>query len=61
MTFQELLNDERAAGREEGRTEAIRDIIVKALAAGNDVEEISKILQIPIEEIEAIAKNGDGF
>lgn len=57
MTFQELLNDERAAGR----AEAIRDIIVKALAAGNDAKEISKILQIPIEEIEAIVKNGDGF
>ena len=60
MTFQELLNDERAAGRAEGRaegrTEAIREVIAKLFAVGNDAQEISKILQIPMEEIEAIAK-----
>ena len=52
MTLQELLNDERAAGR----AEAIKELIVQSIAAGNGVEEISKILQMPKEEIEAIAK-----
>ena len=55
MTLEELLRDERREGREE----AVRDIVRRLLAAGNGVEELSKILQIPVEKIEKIAQDNE--
>ena len=50
MTFQELLNDEREAGRKEGRIESLKNQIKKKLEKGTSVEVIAADLEedIPV-------------
>ena len=52
MTFQELLKDEREAGRAEGRVELVK----KKLAKGDSLEKIADDLMEDINVIEEIVK-----
>ena len=60
MTFQELLKDEREAGRVEGRaegqTEKLRELVEKKLAKGDTLEKIADDLVEDINVIEQIIK-----
>ena len=52
MTFQELLNDERAQGRAQGRAEE-RAALIKKLSENMTLEEIAHLLE---EEVGVIAE-----
>lgn len=43
-------------GMQQGMQQGVRDLIAKSLKAGNSMEDISRITQVPIEEIQEIAK-----
>lgn len=52
MTFQELLNDERAEGREEGSIIRLSDQVRKQLAKNKSIETIAEELE---EDVSIIA------
>ena len=56
MTFQELLKDEREAGRTEGQAEKLRNQVKKKLAKGDSIEKIADDLVEDISVIEDIVK-----
>ena len=56
MTFQELLKDEREAGRAEGRAEGRVELVKKKLAKGDSLEKIADDLMEDINVIEEIVK-----
>ena len=56
MTFQELLKDEREAGRAEGRAEGRVELVKKKLAKGDLLEKIADDLMEDINVIEEIVK-----
>lgn len=51
----EAREEAKQEGRAEGRAEGIKDIIMNSLRAGNSATDISRIMQIPIKEVEIIA------
>ena len=56
MTFEEYMQEEREEGRAEGRTEERTDVILK-LSKIHTANEISDILEIPINEVIKIIGN----
>ena len=56
MTFQELLNDEREAGRKEGRIESLKNQIKKKLEKGKSVEAIAEDLEEDITVIRELTE-----
>lgn len=47
-----------AQGMEQGMKQAVIDTITRSLSAGNSMEDIARIMQIPLEEVKTIAENG---
>ena len=56
MTFQELLNDERKAGRAEGQRAKLKEQVERKLAKGESVEKIADDLVENVHVIEEIIK-----
>ena len=54
MTFQELLNDERAIGREEGKEELLMEQIKKKLKKNMSIEEIAGVLETEVDAVEKL-------
>ena len=54
MTFQELLNDEREEGLQEGRFLKLKEQVEKKLAKGCSIEDIADMLEEDIEVIKDI-------
>lgn len=61
---EEFIENRRAEGREEGRKEGIKEgkmqIILKLLSKGRSCEEISDLLDIPLEEVRQAEKESCG-
>ncbi len=53
--FEPELNEAVQRGMQQGMQQGMNNIIVRSLEAGNSVADISRIMQLPIEEVEAIA------
>ncbi|MBQ8804324.1 MAG: hypothetical protein IJZ53_11865 [Tyzzerella sp.] len=51
---QQAMQEGRQEGIQQGIQQGIQDTIVKSLKAGNSAEDISRIMQIPLEEVESI-------
>ena len=56
MTFQELLKDERKAGRLEGKVEKMRELVEKKVKKGLSISEIADMLEEDESVIEEITK-----
>ena len=56
MTFQELLKDERKAGRLEGKVEKMRELVEKKVKKGLSISEIADMLEEDESVIEEIMK-----
>ena len=56
MTMQMLMADERWAGRNEGRCEAIRSIVAKMFRRGKSLEDIVEDTDTPIEDVREMLK-----
>ena len=60
MTMQMLMADERRAGRNEGRSEAIRSIVAKMFRRGKSLEDIAEDTDMPVEDVRDMLK-ADGL
>jgi len=56
MSFEEHMRDQWKAGRAVGRAEERRCLIQNALQSGSSPEDISKIMNIPLEEVQRVQK-----
>lgn len=50
------ITEAKQKARQEGLAEGVRDTIVKFFHAGNSAEDISRIMQIPLQEVEEMVK-----
>ncbi len=55
--YQEIQEEEREAGKEEGKEELLIAAVPMGLQAGLSVAEIAKRFNVPVKRIQAIAKD----
>lgn len=55
--FEPELKEAVQQGMQQGIQQGVRDMIARALKAGNSMEDISRITQVPMEEIQAIGRD----
>ena len=59
MSFEEHMRDQWKAGRAVGREEGRESFIADALQSGSSPEEISKVMNISLEEVLSIQEKYD--